>query len=204
MSLLKPRTRRSWAVAAAAITTLLGGCNSATGPNDPRDCFVEPPSGTNQSAFYKVSGPGTCGTGATSVTSFANGGGFAATLKYRVKGAKPNTLYYVQRAAEFPANATSADTQCQRAAGSSPWTPADGFTGALWVPFPLPNTDQGPIKTLTTDANGDASLDFEFRSPGIPAGTRFDVTMRLVDANVGDSAGVTSELRSGCMTILPL
>jgi hypothetical protein len=68
----------------------------------------------------------------------------------------------------------------------------------------LPYTDQGPLNTLTTDAAGDASIDFEFVSPGIAAGTRFDVTMRLVDANVGDSAGVTSELRSGCMTIVPL
>ena len=202
MDRLRLRVSRSSLVTLAAVAALSGGCHYATDP-EPL-CFVEPPSGTNQSALYRVSGPGTCGTGGTSVTARADGGTFAATLRFRVKGAKPNTLYYVQRAAEFPPNATSADRICQRADGASPWTAADGFTGAIWVPFPLPSTDQGPIKTLTTDSAGDASLDFEYRAPGIAAGTLFDVEMRLVDVNVGDGAGVTSELRSGCMTVLPL
>jgi hypothetical protein len=180
----------------------VGGCHSATDPTPP--CFVDPPSGTNQSAFYKVSGPGTCGTGATSVTAVPNGGTFSATLKFRVKGAKPNTLYYVQRAAEFPPNGTSADGSCQRADGVSPWTSTDGFTGATWVTFPKPYTDQGPLKTLTTDAAGDASLDFDYKSPQIHSGVKFDVEMRLVDADAGEEAGVTTELRSGCMTVLPL
>jgi hypothetical protein len=186
-------------LALLAAFALAGGCSSPTEPT----CFVEPPSGTNQSALYKVSGPGTCGTGATSVTAVPNGGTFAATLKFRVLGAKPNTTYYVQRAAEFPPNATSADTRCQRAEGASPWTPTE-FAGATWVPFPMPYTDQGPLKTLTTDAAGAGSLDFEFKSPQIAAGTEFDVEMRLVDVNVGDEAGVTSELRSGCMKVRPL
>ncbi len=194
--------RGSWSLALLTGVWGAGGCHSATDPTPV--CFVEPPSGTNQSGLYKVSGPGTCGTGATSVTPAPNGGTFAATLKFRVKGAKPSTLYYVQRAAEFPPNATSADGSCQRANGVSPWTAADGFTGATWATFPMPFTDQGPLKTLTTDAAGDGSLDFDFRSPQIPAGTKFDVVMRLVDANVGDDSGVSSELRSGCMTVLPL
>jgi hypothetical protein len=125
-------------------------------------------------------------------------------MKFRVRGARPNTLYYVQRAAEFPPNATSADGRCQRADGASPWTPADGFAGSIWVPFPLPYTDQGPIKTLTTDAAGDGTLEFEFLSPQIAAGLKFDLAMRIVDANAGDGTGVTSELRSGCMTVVPL
>jgi len=201
MGRLSP-VRRSCSVALAAVATLSAACHSATDPTP--ECFIEPPSGTNQSLLYKVSGPGTCeNLGGTSVTPTPNGGTFAATLKFRVQGARPNTLYYVQRAAEFPPNATSSDGLCQRAEGASPWTAPD-FTGALWVPFPLPNTDQGPIKTLTTDAAGDASLDFEFSSPGIAAGTKFDVAMRLVDTDVGDETGVTTELRSGCMTILPL
>ena len=175
------------------------GCQS---PTEPDACFVEPPSGAPQSALYGVSGSGSCDAGATAIAVRPNGGTFAGTMRFRVRGAKPNTLYYVQRAAEFPITASSADGLCQRANGAPPWTAADGFTGAIWVTFPLPY--QGPLKTLTTDAAGDASVDFEFLSPQIAAGTRFDVTMRIVDANVGDGTGVTSELRSGCMTVLPL
>jgi hypothetical protein len=192
---------RAWmlVIFAACLAT---ACHSATDPTP--TCFVEPPSGAPQSALFRVSGSGVCDSGAVAVAVRPNGGTFAGTMKFRVRGAKPNTLYYVQRAAEFPIVASSADGTCQRASGSPPWTPADGFTGATWVVFPLPYTDQGPIKTLTTDSAGDASIDFEFASPQIAAGTKFDVTMRLVDANVGDSAGVTSELRSGCMTVVPL
>jgi hypothetical protein len=194
--------RGSWALALLAATGTGSGCHSATDPTPP--CYVDPPTGTNQAALYKVAGPGACGTGATSVTPVPNGGTFAATIRFRVKGATPNTTYFVQRAAEFPPNPTSADTTCQRADQLPPWTAADGFAGAAWVTFPRPYTDQGPPKTLTTDAAGDGSLDFDYRSPQIPAGTKFDVEMRLVDADTGDEAGVTTELRSGCMTVLPL
>ena len=202
---LRDRSRhRAWAVVLLAACGLAGACQSATDPDDPPSCFVEPPSGAPQAALYRVTGSGTCDSGATAIAVRPNGGIFTGTMKFRVKGAKPNTLYFVQRAAEFPITATSADGVCQRANGASPWTAAEGFTVATWLTFPLPATDQGPIKTLTTDAAGDASIDFEFVSQQIAAGTKFDVTMRLVDANVGDSAGVTSELRSGCMTVLPL
>jgi len=195
MQLRDHSVHRSWTLALLAACGVTGGCHSATDPTPA--CFVEPPSGTNQSLLYKVSGPGACpNLGGTSVTPTPNGGSFAATIKFSVKGAKPNTLYYVQRAPEFPANATSADGRCQRADGASPWTAADGFAGALWVQF--------PTQTLTTDAAGDGALDFEFRAPAIATGTKFDVSMRLVDANVGDETGVTSEMRSGCMTVLPL
>jgi hypothetical protein len=135
------------------------------------------------------------------MTSTPSGGTLAATIRFRVKGAKPNAVYFIQRAAEFPPGATTADGICQRANGAAPWTPADGFTGPVWVTFPRPYTDQGALKTLTTDAAGDASYDFPFLSPQIPSGTVFDVAMRLVDADVGDQTGVTTELRSGCMRI---
>ena len=190
---------RAWAVALLTSTGLAAACHSATDPTPV--CYVAPPEGTAQAALYKVSGPGTCGTGATSVTSMPNGGTFAAIIRFRVKGAKPSTVYFVQRAAEDPPNSVSADKSCQRADGLPPWTLADGFTGSLWVTFPRPYTDQGPVKTLTTDAAGDGSLDFDYQSPKIPTGRRFDVAMRLVDADVGDESGMTSELRSGCMTV---
>jgi len=191
---------RPWSVALAAVATLSAGCHSATDPTPA--CFVEPPSGAPQSALYRVTGSGTCDTGAVAIAVRPNGGTFAGTMKFRVRGARPNTLYYVQRAAEFPVNASSADGVCQRVDGTPPWTAADGFTGATWVVFPLPYP--GPIVTLTTDAAGDASVEFEFAAPQIAAGTRFDVMMRLVDVDVGDGNGVTSELRSGCMTVVPL
>ena len=200
MQLRDHSVHRSWTLTLLAACGVVGGCHSATDPTPP--CFVEPPSGAPQSALYRVLGSGSCDSGAIAIAARPNGGTFAGTMKFRVRGAKPNTLYYVQRAAEFPITASSADGVCQRANGAPPWTAADGFTGPIWVTFPLPY--QGPLNTLTTDAAGDASVDFEFLSPQIAAGTRFDVTMRLVDANIGGETGVTSELRSGCMTVLPL
>jgi hypothetical protein len=191
--------RLSWTLVLFAACCAGWGCSS---PTEPDDCFVEPPTGAPQSALFRVTGSGSCDSGATAIAVRPNGGSFTGTMKFRVRGAKPNTLYYVQRAAEFPVTASSADGQCQRANGAPPWTGADGFTGATWVTFPLPY--EGPVRTLTTDAAGDASVDFEFDSPQITTGTRFDVVMRLVDVNVGDGTGVTSELRSGCMTVVPL
>jgi hypothetical protein len=194
--------RRSWAKTSLVLFTQVvafSGCSSATGP-DESTCYVEPPSGLAQATLYRVSGPGTCGTGGTSITTTPNGGTMSATMKFRVRGAKPNTVYFIQRAAEFPVNSSSADSVCQRADGQAPWTPGS-FPGQTWVTFPLPYADQGPVKTLTTDAAGDASIDFVFLSPQIAAGTIFDLAMRIVDSDVGDTAGVTSELRSGCMKI---
>jgi hypothetical protein len=50
---------------------------------------------------------------------------------------------------------------------------------------------------VTTAANGDGSLDFEFRTLQILAGTTNDVMYRLVD----NDAAPTTELRSDCMMI---
>ena len=60
---------------------------------------------------------------------------------------------------------------------------------------PLPNT--GPLISVTTLSSGDGSLDFEFRTLMILAGTTNDVMYRLVDNDVAP----TTELRSACMTI---
>lgn len=169
-------------------------CHSPSDP--PSACYVEPPGGQNLSALSSVLGSTSCNpAGAITITPRPNGGSFATTIRIRLTGARPNTVYYVQRAAEFPPNATSADKLCQRVDGT--W---EGFAGDPWVPFPRPS-DQGPLKTLTTDAAGNAALEFDYFSPAIPAGARFDVMMRLVDANTTTEAGVTSELRSVCMTI---
>jgi hypothetical protein len=176
----------------------LGGCHHATDATPP--CFVEPPEGTNQSALYCASPPdscGTCGAGGASVTASALPG-FDAIIRFRVRGAKPRTTYMAQRAPEVWADRPiDHDGICQRAEGLPPWT-ADGFAGPAFVTFPVPN--DGPKKTLATDTTGDGSLEFEIRFPGeeTPHGFQFDVVMRLVD----NETAPTTELRTGCMTVL--
>ena len=86
------------------------------------------------------------------------------------------------------------DGICQRALGMSPWSPSDAPT-VTFQTVPLPNT--GPLISVATAANGDAALDFEFRTLMIVAGTTNDVTYRLID----DDTAPTTELRSACMTI---
>ena len=61
--------------------------------------------------------------------------------------------------------------------------------------MPLPAT--GPLVTVSTGPNGDGSVDFEFRSLMLFAGTTNDVMYRLVD----NDAAPTIELRSDCMMI---
>ena len=198
---MTPRWTAAFGFVACA---LLAACHHASDPSPL--CFVEPPEGTTQAALYRVFGPGTCdppgsSLGGTSVTSSPIAArSFAATIRFKVRGAKPSTKYYVQRAAEFaiPPRPLSADGICQRADGLPPWTPADGSSVPAFVTFPLPYTDQGDRKSLTTDAAGDGSLEFHYESPQIPTGTIFDVEMRLVD----DEMIPTSELRSGCMKVL--
>jgi hypothetical protein len=172
---------------AAAVLAILG-CHSATDPTPP--CYVAPIEGNPFSTLSRVSGPGTCGTGAVSVTSLPNADHtFSAVLRFRVLGAKPSTKYYAQRAADF-GRALSDDGICQRADGLAPWGDAPDF-----ITFPIPFA--GDKFTLTTDASGDASQDFNYNSI-IPAGTHFDVEMRVVD----NETTPTSELRSGCMRVI--
>jgi len=167
---------------------VLVACTSPTAP----DPFGEPPPGTHQSSLFAVVGTG---TGGTSVTSIPNaGGGFAGTMRFRVR-AKPNTTYFVQRAADL---GQPADRVCQRADGLPPWSPADPPFGPTFVTFPRPLDPVGPLLTLTTDSQGEGSRDYEFDTPQIRSGTQFDLRMRLVD----DENAPTSDLRSGCMTIV--
>jgi len=171
----------------AAVSLLWAGCTSPTEP----DPFGEPPAGTHQSTLIAVVGTG---TGGTSVTSRAGSGHFVATIRFRVR-ARPSTTYLVQRAAELGRPAGD-DGVCQRADGLPPWSAADAPFGSTFVTFPRPN--DGPLLVITTNGLGEAALDYEFESPPIPTGTRFDVKMRLVD----DESAPTSELRSGCMTVV--
>ena len=178
-----------WPVATLGAGLLaLAGCTS---PSEP-DPFGEPPPGTHQSSLFAVVGTGTGGTSVTSVASAP--GGFTGTMRFRVR-AKPNTTYFVQRAADL---GQPADRVCQRADGLPPWSPSDPPFGPTFVTFPRPLDLVGPLVSFATDGRGEGSLDYNFDTPQIPRGTRFDLRMRLVD----DENAPTTDLRSGCMTIV--
>lgn len=177
--------RLSFVVAVGVCVVLNGGCsNSPTAPDK-----VELPPGTHQSLITAVMGNGVGGLSVTpkSIPEAT----FVADIRVRVKGAKPNSSYIVQRAPEIGRPLPS-DGVCQRALGLPPWTPADGPVAAAFVTFPSPGSP------LMTSASGDGALDFEFSAPMIPAGTVFDVMFRFVD----DAASPTTELRSGCFTVV--
>lgn len=177
--------RRATALSAAMV---LVACTSPTEP----DPFGEPPPGTHQSSLLPVVGTG---VGGTSVTSVANSAGiFTGTMRFRVR-AKANTTYLVQRAADLGRPGVD-DGVCQRAGGLPPWSASDEAFGSAFVTFPRPSA--GALVVLTTDSRGEGALDYSFETPQIPSGTRFDVRMRLVD----DEAAPTSDLRSGCMTVV--
>jgi hypothetical protein len=185
-----------YALLAVASAFALVSCHSSTDPTP--ICYSAPPEGTYQAALYRVTGAGQCDNGGTSISPFDDGGTFGAIIRFRVNRARPNTTYIVQRAAEVGAPLSS-DGICQKADGLPPWTPAEGFTGSHFVTFPLGGRivpDPGPKLTLTTDADGSGSRDFEFHG-SVSSGTKFDVEMRLVDSETAPA----SDLRSGCMTV---
>ena len=158
--------------------------SSSTAPTSPV------PGGTHQSAITAVTGPG---RGGVSVTPKSiPEGTMAVDISILLTDARPNATYIVQRAPEV-GRALAADGICQRAVGASPWSASDPAAPSF-LTFPLGTGSA----TMTTAANGTASLDFEFRSPITPAGTVFDVMFRLVD----NETAPTTELRSGCLTVV--
>ena len=116
----------------------------------------------------------------------------AVDISILLNNARANTTYFVQRAPEI-GRANAADGVCQRALGLSPWSASDP-AAAPFLTFPLGTG----LATITTAASGTGSLNFEFRSPTTPAGTVFDVMFRLVD----NETAPTTELRSGCLTVV--
>lgn len=170
----------------------LSACSDGTSPNE---STTLPPTGTFQSLLVTADASG--GKGGVSVTPTSIPEGyFAASIKVRLVGAKPSTTYYVQRAPEV-GRALGNDGVCQRALGLSPWSSADA-AAAAFITFMVPNTTT-PV-TVITSSTGDASLDFDFRAPTIPAGTHFDVMFRLLN----DPALPTSVYISGCFTVTVL
>jgi hypothetical protein len=182
------RSSASFVATVGTAVTLLAGCGD--NPSGP-DTFT-PPDGTHQSVLAAVTGPGFGGLSVSPVAIASRT--FDAVIKIRVEGARANTTYYVQRAPEV-GRASGADGICQRALGQSPWSAGDAPAPAF-VTFPMP-VAAGPLVSFTTQNNGNGSIDFEFASPTIAAGTVFDVMFRLVD-NVDAPA---AELRSGCFTV---
>jgi hypothetical protein len=176
-----------------ACPLLIGACSSATSPTTPAAKF-EPPPGTYRSTFTALKGE--TGFAGISVTPKAiPEGTFTADISVRLKGLKGNTTYLLQRAQEgVGGRPLGGDGVCQRALGVTPWSPSDAPTTNFQT-VPLPNT--GPLITVTTAASGDGTLDFEFRTLMIMAGTTNDVMYRLVD----NDTAPTTELRSPCMTI---
>jgi hypothetical protein len=174
-------------------TLLIGACSSTTAlPTSPTK--FEPPPGTYRSTFTALKGE--TGFAGLSVTPKPiPEGTFTADISVRLVGLKANTTYLVQRAQEGVGGRPLGDDGiCQRALSLSPWSPSDAAASAFQT-VPLPNT--GPLITVTTAANGDGALDFEFRTLMILAGTTNDVMYRLVDNDVAP----TTELRSACMMI---
>ena len=158
--------------------------SSSTAPTSPV------PAGTHQSAIAAVSGPG---RGGVSMTPKAiPEGTMSVDISILLTDARPNATYFVQRAPEV-GRALAADGICQRAVGSSPWSASDPAAPAF-LTFPLGTG----LATMTTAANGTGFLDFNYRSPTLPAGLVFDVMFRLVD----NETAPTTELRSGCLTVV--
>jgi hypothetical protein len=190
-----PRLGSIFSTASSIVCTLLiGACSSSTSsPTSPT--HLEPPPGTYRSAFTSVMGE--TGFAGISVTPKAiPEGTFTADISIRLVGLKANTAYLVQRAQEgVGGRPLGGDGICQRSLSLFPWSSSDAPALAFQT-VPLPSS--GPLITVTTAANGDGSLDFEFRTLMILAGTSNDVMYRLVD----NDAAPTTEFRSACLTIM--
>ena len=185
----RPRLESILLAAPLIVCTLLIACSSATSPTK-----LEAPPGAYRSVFAALKGE--TGFAGISVTPKAiPEGTFTADISIRLMGLKANTTYLVQRAQEgVGGRPLGGDGICQRSLSLFPWSSSDAAALSFQT-VPLPNT--GPLISVTTAANGDGSLDFEFRTLMILAGTTNDVMYRLVD----DDVAPTTELRSACMMI---
>jgi hypothetical protein len=135
--------------------------------------------------------------GGVSVTAKAIPEGyFAADIAVHVVNARPSTTYIVQRAPEV-GRALGNDGICQRALGLAPWSSADAPAPAF-VSFPQTGATS-PVM-FTTSATGEGTVNFEFKVPTIPSGTRFDVMFRLLN----DMTSPTSIFQSACFTVTVL
>ena len=116
-------------------------------------------------------------------------------MRFRVR-AKPNTTYLVQRAADL-GRAGSTTASASEPTACRPGRRRPSVRAGIRH-LPASRGPCGPLVSFATNASGEGSLDYNFDTPQITRGTRFDLRMRLVD----DENAPTSDLRSGCMTIV--
>jgi hypothetical protein len=174
-------------------TLLVSACSSPSSSVTSPTNF-EPPPGAYRFSFAALK-PETGFAGMSVTPKAIPEGTFAADISVRLQGLRVNTTYLLQRAQEgVGGRPLGADGICQRAQGLAPWSSSDPAALAFQT-MPLPAT--GPIISVTTAANGDGAIDFEFRAVMILAGSTNDVMFRLVDNDVSP----TSEFRSPCLLI---
>ena len=132
-------------------------------------------------------GPGSGRIRATRVPHPTTPGNFAVHIEVRIRYAKPNTPYTVQRAAEAfsppsapPAGfdvATLTDGSCQRGLAIAPWSTLVPAAPAFST---FPDQAHGlPALIFTTDGDGRGAADFVF-AIGNPL-PLFDVTFRVIE-----------------------
>jgi hypothetical protein len=169
----------------------LFAANACSDSTTPVDKTFDNPIGLYQSTMVAVTG---VGEGGMSVTPKAIPEGyFTADIKIRLRNAKPNTTYTVQRAPEI-GRALASNGVCERALGLAPWSSAD-TPAAGFITFNAPGST-APATFMTT-ASGDGTLDFQFAAPTILKDTRFDVMFRLLD----DTSAPTAVILSQCVTV---
>jgi hypothetical protein len=174
------------AILLAAIAT--AACSDSTSP---RDTTFDNPTGTFQASMVAVVG---VGEGGMSITPKSIPEGyFAADIKVRIRKARANATYLVQRAPEV-GRALGSNGVCERALSIAPWSSTDAPAAAFMTFIP---TGATTAATFTTSASGDGMLDFEFRAPVIPKDAKFDVMFRIVD----DAVAPASVLLSQCVTV---
>jgi len=179
--------RKAWPTILFA-TIATAACSDSTSP---ADTTFDNPVGTYKSSMVAVVG---VGEGGMSITPKSIPEGyFTADIKIRVRNARANATYTVQRAPEI-GRALGNNGVCERALGIAPWSSTDTPAAAFVTFIPFGAT---AAATFTTSASGDGMLDFEFRASMIPKDTKFDVMFRLVD----DMAAPASVLLSQCVTV---
>jgi hypothetical protein len=144
------------------------------------------------------------GLGTATLVPFGDGTAeFSVHIRVVLEGAKPNTVYVIQRAAELGRDAVKDhDGRCQRSFALPPWSasdaPAPSFATFVAVDASGAATPEGPI-LLRTNRRGHGVASFDFHTvPGVlTSGSEFDVVFRVLD----DLANPASLLVGECVTV---
>lgn len=137
-----------------------------------------------------ITGPGHGQFRGTRIPHTTTPGNFAIHVEAKLRGAKANTTYILQRAPDTfsppgpPAGfdlATLTDGSCQRALAIAPWT--------TLVPAPAAFVSWTP--TLVTDKHGNGDIDFNFEA-AFPL-PDFDVMFRVIESGVAPKSVFLTE-----------